>query len=514
MYSSIDWFSDIVDHNTLGGAPPVQPAEHKTMKNVIKFKLLLVMIGALAMPGLGHAASLLEVYQQALQSDPRIHEAEARRMAALEAEPQARGVYLPQIDFSGDWTKTNNDGSGTINQFVEVPPGSGNFEVVPLPFQSETRDETTRWNFSLRQTLFRWDQLVGLRRADSIVARAEADREAAQQDLVIRVGQTYFNVLAAEDRLTSLHKNRLAIARQLEQAKQRFEVGLIAITDVQESQAAYDQAVADEIGAKRVLATAREFLREITGEYVSNLSAPGDEFPMRTPTPAAEVDWVDLALSQNLALVSSRLDEKLARDEISFRRNGHYPTVDLVATSGNSSSEAEQNTGPGFLDTERDFDSDSFGIQVTIPIFSGGSTSSRVREAVYLHRASREQLQRVTRETERQTRDAYLGVLSEMSRVEALEQAVESSQTALEATQAGFDVGTRTIVDVLDSQFALYRSITLFYQARYDYLMNALRLKQAAGSLQIQDLEEIDQWLTERPTPEELFAAEAAAASK
>jgi outer membrane protein len=484
------------------------------MNKSFNFSVFVAVLGMILVPTGSQAASLLEVYQQALQSDPRIHEAEARRLAALEAEPQARGVYLPQIDFSGDWTKSNTDGSGTINQFVENPPGSGNFEVVPLPFQSETRDETTRWQFSLRQTIFRWDQIVGLRRADKVVAKAEADREAAQQDLIIRVGQAYFDVLGAEDRLTSTHANRQAIARQLEQAKQRFEVGLIAITDVQESQAAYDQATADEIAAKRSLATAREFLREITGEYVSNLDAPGDEFPMRLPTPTSESDWVDLALGQNLALVSSRLDEQLARDEISFRRNGHYPTVDLVASAGNSTSEAEQNTGPGFLDTERDFDSDSIGIQVTVPIFSGGSTSSRVREAVYLHRAAREQLQRVTRETERQTRDAYLGVLAEMSRVEALEQAVESSQTALEATQAGFDVGTRTIVDVLDSQFNLYRAITLYYQARYDYLMNALRLKQAAGNLQIEDLEEIDQFLRERQTPEEAFAAEAAAAEE
>jgi outer membrane protein len=344
------------------------------MKKAFDFKILLCTLGVLAMPGMGHTASLLEVYQQALQSDPRIHEAEARRLAALEAEPQARGVYLPQIDFSGDWTKTNSDGSGTFNQFLEVPPGSGNLEVVPVPFQSETRDETTRWNFSLRQTIFRWDQIVGLRRADKTVAKAEADREAAQQDLVIRVGQTYFDVLGAEDRLTSTHANRQAIARQLEQAKQRFEVGLIAITDVQESQAAYDQAVADEIAAKRSLATAREFLREITGEYVSSLSAPGDEFPMRPPNPASESDWVDLALGQNLVLISSRLDEQLARDEISFRRNGHYPTIDLVANTGNSTSEAEQDTGLGFLDTERDFDSDSIGIQVTVPIFDGGST--------------------------------------------------------------------------------------------------------------------------------------------
>ena len=514
MYSSLDWFSDIVDHNTLGCAPADHTAERKSMKKAFNVKLLSLALGTLLVPAVGYSASLLEVYQQALQGDPRFHEAEARRMAALEAEPQARGVLLPQIDFSGDWTKSNSEGSGTFNQFVEVPPGSGNLVVLPIPFESETHDETTRWNFSLRQTIFRWDQIVGLRRADKIVARAEADREAAQQDLVIRVAQTYFDVLAAEDRLTSLHANRQAIARQLEQAKQRFEVGLIAITDVQESQAAYDQAVADEIGAKRVLATAREFLREITGEYVDELSAPGDEFPMRPPTPASEIDWVNMALAQNLSLVSSRLDEQLARDEISFRRSGHYPTIDLVASTGNLDSESEQNTGLGFLDNNRNFDSESVGIQVTVPIFSGGSTSSRVRESVYLHTAAKQQLLRVTRETERQTRDSYLGFLTEMSRVEALEQAVASSQTALEATQAGFDVGTRTIVDVLDSQFTLYRSITLFYQARYDYLMNGLRLKQAAGNLEVQDLEKIDQWLVDRPTPEEAFAAEAAAAAE
>ncbi len=478
-------------------------------------RTLVAVFGTLAVAGPVQATSLLEVYQQALQSDPRIHEAEARRLAALEAEPQARGLYLPQIDFSGDWTDLDQSGSGVEQQLIfidddgdpntpDVPGG-----VVPFSFSQENRDETKRWQLTLRQTLFRWDQIVGLRRADKIVARAEADREAAQQDLIIRVGRTYFGVLAAEDRLTSIHANRKAIARQLEQATQRFEVGLIAITDVQESQAAHDQAVADEIAAKRTLATAREFLREITGQYVESLAAPGDEFPMRTPNPTSANGWVDLAMSQNLALVSSRLDEQLARDEISFQRNGHYPSIDLIVTRSEFDSVAERNNNDqGFLDANSDFKTDTIGIQFNLPIFAGGITSSRVREAVYLHTASREQLQRVTRETERQTRDAYLGVLSEKSRVEALQQAVRSSRTALDATQAGFEVGTRTIVDVLDSQFALYRSITLFYQARYDYLMNVLQLKQAAGSLQIQDLEEIDRWLIDRPTPEQAIAAE------
>jgi outer membrane protein len=469
------------------------------MKNVMNIKQIVVIVTALGMAGPIQADSLLEVYQQALQSDPRIHEAEARRLAALEAEPQARGLYLPQINIDGSWTSTDSSGTSIFED------SSG----LPVSIVTATDSETKQWQLGLRQTIFRWDQIVGMRRADKIVARAEADREAAQQDLVIRVSQTYFDVLASEDRLTSIHANRQAIARQLEQAKQRFEVGLIAITDVQESQAAHDQAVADEIAAKRVLATSREFLREITGQYVAELSAPGDDLPLRTPDPVAEVDWVNLALAQNLALVSSRLDEQLARDEISFRRNGYYPSVDLFVSTGDTDTEADRIVGGFSTVADSDGSRDSIGIQFNIPIFAGGVNRSRVQEAIYLHRASTQQLQRVTRETERQTRDAYLGVLAEKSRVEALDQAVKSSTTALEATQAGFEVGTRTIVDVLDSQFNLYVAITNFYQARYDYLMNYLRLKQAAGNLQIQDLEAIDQWLVDRATPEQKIAAEA-----
>ncbi len=468
-------------------------------------RAVLVLTAALAAPWAVHAASLLEIYQQALQSDPRIHEAEALRLAALEAEPQARGVLLPQVSFAGDWTKSDFSGTSVGED------SAGNFGT----FMSETESEVTRWQFNLRQTLFRWDQIVGLRRADKLVAKAEALREAAQQDLIVRVAQRYFDVLAAEDQLTSIHADRQAIARQLEQAKQRFEVGLIAITAVQESQAAYDQAVANEIAAKRQLATAREFLREITGAYVSNLSAPGDEFPLATPNPANEASWVELALDQNLTLIASRLDERLARDEISFRRNGYYPSIELIASSGESDTDADRSVNQSpFFPADSDGRGDSIAIQFTLPLFAGGTTSSRVREAVYLHRASREQLQRVTRETERQSRDAYLGVLSEISRVKALNQALESSRTALEATQAGFEVGTRTIVDVLNSQFALYLAITNYYQSRYNYILNVLRLKQAAGTLQIQDLEDIDRYLSERKTPEQAIAEEAAGAAE
>ena len=450
------------------------------MNKLKHINVLLLAIASVALPGTAQAASLLEIYQQALQSDPQIHEAEARRLAALESKPQARSVLLPQVRGFADYTDVDSSGDS-----FEASIGD------TVTFDRDT--DGYSWTFELRQTLFRWDQVVNLRRADKQVARAEAVREAAQQDLIIRVAERYFGVLAAEDRLTSIHADRTAIARQLEQAKQRFEVGLIAITDVQESQAAYDQAVANEIAAKRSLATAREFLREITGQHVPPLSAPGEDFPLINPDPSDEASWVDLALSQNLNLIASRLDEKLARDEIAFRRTGYYPTIDFIARTSESNEDGDASTAGGPLPPsasviDQTQDTDVISVQLNVPIFTGGGTTSRVREAVYLHRAAREQLQRVTRETERQARDSYLGFISERSRVTALKQAVESSRTALEATQAGFEVGTRTIVDVLNSQFSLYLAITNYYQSRYDYVLNALRLKQAAGNLAVQDL--------------------------
>jgi len=471
----------------------------------MKFKYLIPVLLSSYLPGLATADSLLEVYQQALQSDPRIHEAEARRMATFEAVPQARGFLLPQLRVGGNWYK----GSNSNLQQEAIQDGAGNI-IGFNTIDADSDFDGFGWNAELRQTVFRWDQWVGLKQAEKRVAKAEVDFEAAQQDLIVRVVSRYFDVLGAEDRLTSIHADRLAIARQLEQAKQRFDVGLIAITDVQESQAAYDQSIASEIQAKRELATSRAFLREITGEYTPSLAAPKDDFPLLSPAPSDEGSWIDMAMDQNLALVSSRFDEEIARDEISYRRTGHYPTLDFVANYDTSDTDVSNitvggNPNPGFPTGST---RDSISVQFSVPLFEGGRTSSRVREAVYLHRASREQLQRVARETERQTRDAYLGVSSEISRVKALGQAVASSRTALEATQAGFEVGTRTIVDVLNSQRSLYIAITNYEQSRYTYIGNILALKLAAGTLQVQDLEQIDKFLIERRPPEEVIAEE------
>ena len=481
------------------------------MTKSMKIKNLFAVLVLFALPGAASAASLLEIYQQALQSDPLIHEAEARRLATLEAVPQARGLLLPQINAGANYGAGSNSG---LQQQPVIDPGTGDV-IGFVSVESESDFDTFGWNAELRQTVFRWDQFVGLKQAEKRVAKAEVDFELAQQDLIVRVVTRYFDVLGAEDRLTSINADRRAIARQLEQAKQRFEVGLIAITDVQESQAAYDQSVASEIQAKRELATARELLREITGEYISELSAPTEQFPLISPNPASAENWIDLAMDQNLSLVSSRFDEEIARDEISSRRTGHYPTLDFVANYNTSDTDISNVTVGGQPTLNPSFPTDStqesLFLQFNLPLFAGGRVSSRVKEAVYLHRASLEQLQRVSRETERQARDAYLGVESEISRVRALAQAVESSRTALEATQAGFEVGTRTIVDVLNSQRSLYIAITNYYASRYTYIGNVLRLKLAAGTLQIQDLEEIDRHLVERRPPEEVIAEQEAA---
>jgi outer membrane protein len=486
------------------------PNGRQLMKILKQVKYLSFLAAGMLLPGFASGASLLEIYQQALQSDPLIHEAEARRLATLEAVPQARGRLLPQLNAGASYGTGSNSG---LQQQPIFDPGTGDI-IGFASIESESDFDTFGWNAELRQTVFRWDQFVGLQQAQKRVAKAEVDYELAQQDLIVRVVTRYFDVLGAEDRLTSINADRRAIARQLEQARQRFEVGLIAITDVQESQAAYDQAVASEIQAKRELATARELLREITGEYIRELSAPKEDFPLMSPNPATQESWIDLAMDQNLSLVSSRFDEEIARDEISSRRNGHYPSLDLVAGYEDNNTDISNVTVGGQTTANPNFPVDnsreSIFLQFNLPLFAGGTVSSQVKEAVYLHRASREQLQRVTRETERQARDAYLGVNSEISRVNALSQAVESSRTALEATQAGFEVGTRTIVDVLLSQRSLYTAITNYEASRYTYIGNVLRLKLAAGTLRVQDLEEIDRHLVPRRPPEDVIAEQEA----
>jgi outer membrane protein len=351
----------------------------------------------------------------------------------------------------------------------------------------------------LRQNLFRWENWVALQHADSQVAQAEADYQAAQQDLIARVAQRYFDVLAAQDDVDAQRANLESVSRQLEQAEKRYQVGLIAVTDVQEARAAHDSGAATVIAAKRRLSTAQEALREITGDEFDSLARPIEPFELTTPEPSSEDRWVEMALQQNLSLVSSRLAADIARENVSTARGGHFPTLDLVASRYKLSSDGDyvnaDNTPYGT--TSVDQYQNTIGLQVSIPIYSGGMVSSRVRQAVYQHRAAKERLERVARQTEHDARAAYLGVLSEISHVQALRRALESNAAALNATESGYEAGTRTAVEVLDSRRQWIQAQTDYSRSRYDYMVNMVKLQQAAGILSEQTLAGLNRLLKE-----------------
>jgi outer membrane protein len=437
------------------------------------------------------AEDLMAVYQRALSADPSIREAEANRRATREARPQAWSAILPQISGSASKDETESD------SFTQQPREIDG-QVVIFGGTGTSQPETDRWSVDLRQNLFSWANWVTVRRAGREVAQAEADYQAAEQDLVLRVSERYFDVLAAQDNVEAQQAALDAISRQLEQAEKRFEVGLIAITDVEEAKAARDSGAAALIAAKRSLASAEELLREITNEKYQSLAKPRPDMPLNSPQPASEEQWVEASLQQNLALISSRLAADIARDNVRVAFSGHLPTLDLVASRSSSDLTSPIEFASGnrgeFIN---DSDDDSITLQFSVPIFSGGATQSRVREQEFRWQAARERLTRTTRQTERLARDAYLGVISEISRVQALRQALESSQTALKATEAGYEVGTRTAVDVLDARRTLVQAQTNYARSRYDYILNVLRLKLAAGNLDKATLDEVNGWLAE-----------------
>ena len=462
------------------------------MKSTL-LRITLLAGALLAVANLAAAADLTEVYHRALRNDPQLREAEANHQATLESKPQALSSLLPQLSGTGSYAHDNMD--STSLSFL----GVGGVLAIPTTTKSDTR----QWGLQLRQTLFRWDQFASLKQADAQVAQAEVDYRAAQQDVIVRTATAYFNVLAARDTLDAADASREAITRQLEQAEKRFEVGLIAITDVEEAKAANDQAIATVISSKRTLATARDQLRELTGDSFDELARPGDDMPLVTPDPASEDQWVKAALDQNLALSSARLGADIARENISVARAGHLPTLDLVAkrTGTNTTGTTDVTAQLADFGIPPSFPADTWNndkqiaLQLTIPIYSGGYAASKVREAVYRHRASRERLERTARATERATRDSYLGVISEISRVQALRQAVESSKTALSATEAGYEVGTRTAVDVLLARQRLFDAQTTYARSRYDYVLNVLTLEQAAGTLDESRVTRVNGWL-------------------
>ena len=460
---------------------------------------IALLIAAASAPG----ADLLAVYQRALQNDPLLREAEANRLASLEARPQALSALLPQLNGSGTVSREHDTGSQNTTQPVAVGGIGGPIVLESFPFQGRTTTTTHRYGLDLRQNIFRWENWVALQRADSQVAQAEADYQTAQQDLIVRVAQRYFDVLAAQDILEAQQVALTSIQRQLEQAESRFAIGLIAVTDVENARAAHDSGAAAVIAAKRSLASTVELLREITGDEFGTLSRPIEPFEMASPDPVSEDRWVEMAMQQNLSLVSSRLAADIARENIGSARGGHFPSLDLVGSRYKLKTDgvSEYDDGRPAGATALDQNQRTIGLQLTFPIYSGGAVSSQVRQAVYLHRAAKERVERVARRTEHDARDSYLGVLSEISRVKALRRAVESNQTSLRATESGYEAGTRTAVDVLQSRQLWVQAQTDYARSRYDYMINVLKLQQAAGTLSQQSLEKINAMLTENAPP-------------
>lgn len=464
-------------------------------------KRLVAAFSALAFVSLASGKDLLGVYQDALRFDTQIREAEATLKAAQEASPQAWSQLLPQISGNYAWTRQKEQLQTIFPEpCVNGTPGctSG---LAPFSESATEYVNTRGYQLQLQESLFSWANLETLAQARKKVAEAEATYHAAQEDLIQRVATAYFNVLNAVDNLAAQQASLEALTRQLDQANKRFQVGLIAVTDVKEAQAAHDSAAASVIAAKRDLASMQQALREITAQDYSSLAKPGDSMPLLTPQPADPDRWVATSMDQNLSLISSRLAADVARDQVGIAFGGHLPTIALSGSRSDQTSttdEALEFSGipPGRLRFPGDIVNNQIGIQVTVPIFSGGLVQSQVRQAQYQWIAAKDHVQTISRQTESQARDAYNGVVSEVAQVEALKQGVVSAQTALKATEAGYQVGTRTPVEVLQERQNLVAAQTSYAQARYTYLLDIVQLRLAAGTLDPGTLAQINQWLT------------------
>lgn len=433
---------------------------------------LAALVALLAAPLLARADNLLDVYRLAAQSDPTLKAAEAARQAVAQAKPESRALLFPDINATASAARTRQN--QTFNN----------------PFFGSTLNETFNthaYSLNLVQPIYRHSTFVLLRQADARIGQADAQYRATQQAVMLQVAQRYFAVLSAEDNLRFVRAEKAAIARQLEQAHKGFEAGLGTITDVQEAKARYDLAVAQEIAAQNAVANSREALGELTGRYHETLAGLGKGMPLVEPQPADVKRWTAAALRRNLRVTAARYAVKVAREQVDLRRSGYYPTLDLVGSRSKSVSGERLFGG--------DTTSTSIGVQLKVPLFQGGLVSARTRAAAYRYNEAQDQLEQARRAVLRQTRDAYLGVISGISRVQALQQALSSNESSLQATEAGYRAGTRTIVDVLNAERELYRARRDYADARYQYLLETLRLKQASGSLALSDLEKINAWL-------------------
>lgn len=414
------------------------------------------------------ATGLLEIYQQARNTNPQLAAADANLKAVEQLHSQGIAGLLPVIDLTANLNRQdfNNLGTGT-----------------------PTRHSTNKTaSLNLLQPLFRRDLWIQLKQADSQIAQAQAEYAAADQDLIVAIAERYFNILGAQDNLTFATAEKEAIARELDQARQRFEVGLIAITDVHEAQARYDLAVSQEIQAISQLAGSKDALRETAGIHYDTLALLKDEIPLETPEPATPDLWVEQALQQNLSVLAAQAAAETARQEMRRQRAGHLPTLDL-----NASYNYQDNNFGGIAPIKRE--DTLVGLRLNVPLYQGGGVVSRSREARHRFTQTSEQLNQATRNAELETRNAFRGIQTDLAQIRALAQSLVSTQTAVDAAEAGFEVGTRTVVDVLNAQREFFRAKFNYAQARYLYLVDQLKLKRAAGNLGQADIERISGYL-------------------
>jgi outer membrane protein len=439
-------------------------------------KPLIAVLLASAFSLQAQAADLLQVYQQALANDATFASARASAVAGRERITQGRSGLLPTVGISGNVTRNNNDQS-SWNAGQIIDPNDP-FSTV----QGNSGSATTKaYTISLQQPLFRWDRWETYQQSKLQQAIAEAQFAQAQQDIVLRVAQAYFDVLSAQDTLESTRAQKEATTEQLASAKRNFEVGTQTITDTHEAQAAYDLVVSQEIAAVNDLENKKTALQAIIGTPPATLATLRTGVTLAAPAPANVDQWVSAAENQNYTVAVGQLTLESAKRDISKNRAGHYPTLDLVASSNHTRTD-----GQTYFSGRQT--SNAVGVQYSIPIFSGFAVTSRVRESIALEDKARNDLEANRRNAALTARQSYLGVSSGLAQVKALEAAEVSSNSALESNKLGYQVGVRINIDVLNAQRQLYQTRTDLARARYNTIIAGLRLKSAAGSLREEDL--------------------------
>ena len=439
----------------------------------MKLKLFVLAI-MFSTAGVAHAADLLEAFHTAQANDPVFAAARATRQAGQEKLPQGRALLLPSINLNAN--STFNDQTTQYQGTTPFPSGNNRYN-------------NHGYGVSLTQPLFRQQNWLTYTEAELQVAQSEAQFKVAEQDLILRVAQAYFDVLIAQDSVSLAEAQKTAIAEQLEQAKRNFEVGSATITDTHEAQARHDLTSAQEIAAQNNLEIKRRSLQQLINAMPKELKPLGKGFKLEAPQPADMEKWVDDAQSRNPQLAIAQAAAELAEKEVARNRGGHYPTVDLVANYTNNSANG------GSLGVANDSTNKSVGVQLNIPLFQGGAINSKWREAEANRERAKQELENSRRTVATQTRQAYLGVVSGIAQVKALQQALISSESVLEASKLGQEVGVRTNLDVLNAQQQLYSTRRDLYQAQYNYLTSQLRLKQAVGSLGENELSKVNQAL-------------------